>query len=77
MIASKPPERSPLPLPCCPHCSHSLLQTIKRLERQIAEYEAEITHGSREIDAIQADLARARREITALRREHLNAFYFF
>jgi hypothetical protein len=34
-------------------------------------------HGSREIDAIQADLARARREVTVLRRTHINRFYYF
>lgn len=43
----------------------------------IENYEIEMKHGSREIDAIQEDIQRAKDEIRSLQRKHLNTFYFF
>jgi hypothetical protein len=43
----------------------------------LESYEAEMKHGTREIDAIQEDIQRTKGEIVTLQRKHLNTFYFF
>jgi hypothetical protein len=47
------------------------------LEREILDLEKEKLGGRREIDAIEQDIAARRMAITALRRRHINYFYYF
>jgi len=47
------------------------------LEREILDLEREKLGGRREIDAIEQEIAARRTAITAIRRRHINYFYYF
>jgi outer membrane murein-binding lipoprotein Lpp len=47
------------------------------LEQSINRLKEEMSAGTREIDAINKDIAVAKEKITQIKRKHLNYFYYF
>ena len=52
-------------------------QTIARLEQKLVQCKQDMQTGSRDMDTVTADIQATTEEITALKRKHVNRFYYF